>query len=177
MKSLKNILLLAALPVGAGLIFLFYPFKEVIVLEEVRSEKPTSYFLSLHTDRHFQVNYIHSIHLSNVKEQYKITENEKLRFEFMQYEDVAIGLPGYAEKGETLEVEDGIYTLTFEDRVIDSFVLYVGRVNTDLSLRYEQRDYHLKDHLQKGQSYDFHVTKVSNFEWLRGVRIDGEKQG
>lgn len=173
----RKILLLMTILASVVLIVIFYPYKKVIVLEEVRSEKPISYFLPLHTDRHFQVNYIHSIHLSNVKEQYKITDHEKLRFEFMQYEDVAIGLPGYAEEGETLVVEDGVYTLTFENRVIDSFVLYVGRVNADLSLRYEQKDYHLKDYLQRGHSYNFHVTKVSNLELLKGVRIDGEKQG
>ncbi|WP_342537103.1 DUF1850 domain-containing protein [Sporosarcina sp. FSL K6-3508] len=175
MKFGKVILLLIFLIISSVLILLFYPYKQVIVLEEVRSEQPKLYYLPLHTDRHFQVNYIHSIHLSNVKEQYEITDNEKLRFEFMQYEDVAIGLPGYADEGEILTVEDGVYTLTFENRVIDSFVLYVGRVDTGLSLRYENKDYNLKDFLQKGHSYSFHITKISNFELLRGVGIDGKK--
>ncbi|MEK4024039.1 DUF1850 domain-containing protein [Sporosarcina sp. FSL W7-1283] len=175
MKFGKVILLLIFLIISSVLILLFYPYKQVIVLEEVRSEQPKLYYLPLHTDRHFQVNYIHSIHLSNVKEQYEVTDNEKLRFEFMQYEDVAIGLPGYADEGEFLKVEDGVYTLTFENRVIDSFVLYVGRVDTGLSLRYENKDYNLKDFLQKGHSYSFHITKISIFELLRGVGIDGKK--
>ncbi|WP_153731973.1 DUF1850 domain-containing protein [Sporosarcina obsidiansis] len=177
MKFRRVVLLLTFLIVNLVFVLVFYPYKEVIVLEEVRSEQPISYYLPLHSDRHFQVNYIHSIHLSNVKEQYKITENEKLRFEFMQYEDVAIGLPGYAEEGETLKVEDGVYTLTFENRVIDSFVLYIGRVNADLSLQYEHKSYHMKDFLQRGHSYDFRVTKMSNFDLMRGVRINGETQG
>lgn len=174
MKLRKIILLLTFLIGIILLIVLFYPYRQMIVLEEVRSEQPTAYYLPLHEDRQFQVNYIHSIHLSNVKEQYRITDNGKLRFEFMQYEDVAIGLPGYAEEGETLQIEDGVYTLTFENRVIDSFVLYVGRVDADLSLRYEQQDYHLKEFLQKGHSYEFHVAKVPNYELLKGARIDGK---
>lgn len=175
MKKRSAVLLLISLAVlvTAIAVWLFYPYREMIVLEEIRSEKPISYYLPLHSDRHFQVNYTHSIHLTNVKEQYRITDRGQLRFEFMQYEDVAIGLPGYAEEGETLEIKDGIYTLTFENRVIDSFVLYVGRVNTGLSLRYKQIDYNLKGFLRKGHSYDFHVAKVSNYEVLRGVRIDG----
>ncbi len=173
--KLRKIILLLTFLVGIIMLFvLFYPYRQMIVLEEVRSEQPTAYYLPLHGDRQFQVNYIHSIHLSNVKEQYRITDNGKLRFEFMQYEDVAIGLPGYAEEGETLQIEDGVYTLTFENRVIDSFVLYVGRVDADLSLRYEQQEYQLKEFLQKGRSYEFHVAKISNYEILKGARIDGK---
>lgn len=173
MKTRKIILLLTFLIGIVMLVVLFYPYRQMIVLEEVRSEQPKAYYLPLHKDRNFQVNYIHSIHLSNVKEQYRITDDGKLRFEFMQYEDVAIGLPGYAEEGETLHVEDGVYTLTFEKRVIDSFVLYVGRVNADLSLRYEQQEYHLKEFLEKGHSYEFHVMKVPNYKLLKGVRLNG----
>ena len=175
MKTKKIFLLLTFLIGVTLLIVLFYPYRQMIILEEVRSEQPTVHYLPLQENRQFQINYIHSIHLSNVKEQYRITDNGKLRFEFMQYEDVAIGLPGYAEEGETLQVEDGVYTLTFENRVIDSFVLYVGRVNTDLSLRYGQHDYHLKEFLQKGHSYEFLVEKVSNYKLLRGVGLNGEQ--
>ncbi|MDV6376889.1 DUF1850 domain-containing protein [Sporosarcina sp. GW1-11] len=174
MKSKVMVLLLIILTGSFMLLYLFYPYNRMFVLEEVRSERPVAYYLPLHTEQQFEINYIHSIHLSNVKEQYTITDDDKLRFESMQYEDVAIGLPGYAEEGETLEFKDGIYTLTFENRVIDSFVLYVGRVNTDLFLRYEQKEYPLKEYLEKGQSYDFHVAKVSNITLWKGVRLNGK---
>ncbi|PIC64357.1 RocC [Sporosarcina sp. P13] len=174
MKSTVKILLLICITSGFVLLWLFYPYNRMIVLERVRSEQPIAYYLPLHTEQQFEINYIHSIHLSNVKEQYTITDHDKLRFEYMQYEDVAIGLPGYAEEGEILEFKDGVYTLIFENRVIDSFVLYVGRVNTDLSLQYEQQEYHLKEYLDKGQSYDFHVAKVSNVTLWKGVRLDGK---
>ncbi|AXH98534.1 DUF1850 domain-containing protein [Sporosarcina sp. PTS2304] len=174
MKRKRLIPLLMLIVSGILLFWIVYPYKQVIVLNQVRSEQPRAFYLPLHTEQQFQINYIHSIHLSNVKEQYKITDDSKLRFEYMQYEDVAIGLPGYAEEGETLEVNDGIYTLTFDNRTIDSFVLYVGRVNTDLSLQYGQREYHLKDFLERGQSYEFHVEKVSNLTLWKGVRLDGK---
>ena len=174
MNSRKIVLLLTFLAGTALVIVWFYPYREMIVLQEVRSEQPATYYLPLHGDRNFQVNYIHSIHLTNVKEQYRITDNGKLRFEFMQYEDVAIGLPGYAEEGETLQIEDGVYTLTFENRVVDSFVIYIGRVDADLSLRYGQQEYHLKKFLQKGQSYEFRIADISNYEVLKGARIDGK---
>lgn len=174
MKTKKIFLLLTFLIGVTLLIVLFYPYRQMIILEEVRSEQPTVHYLPLQENRQFQINYIHSIHLSNVKEQYRITDNGKLRFEFMQYEDVAIGLPGYAEEGETLQIEDGVYTLTFENRVVDSFVLYIGRVDADLSLRYGQQEYHLKKFLQKGQSYEFRIADISNYEVLKGARIDGK---
>ena len=41
----------------------------------------------------------------------------------MEYSDVAIGMPGYAEEGQTLIYEDGIYTLQYMMQHLKEFHL------------------------------------------------------
>lgn len=91
----------------------------------------------------------------------------------MQYEDLAIGLPGYAEEGETLSVNDGVYTLTYDDNVIDSFVMLIGNVDAELAFRYLGAELDLKKQLVRGKSYTFCVKKLSIYQLLKGVNMNG----
>ena len=85
-------------------------------------DNPKVYYIPVEDDKRFQIRYVHSIHLTDVIELYEVTEDQKIRCYRWQYKDLAIGLPGYAEEGETFQCKDGIYTLTYDDNVIDSFV-------------------------------------------------------
>ena len=99
-------------------------------------ENPDVYYVPLKNTNSFQIRYVHSIHLTDVIESYEVTADRKIRLLSMQYEDLAIGLPGYAEEGETFTVQDGVYTLTYDDNVIDSFVMLIGDVDAELAFRY-----------------------------------------
>lgn len=172
--AFRRIVLLSIISIiPIGLLLLFFPYKQALIFEETKAEHPSVYYLPLQEDRQFQINYVHSIHLSNVREQYKVTDDRRLQLLYMQYEDLAIGLPGYAEKGETFTVKDGLYTLSYDSNIIDSFVLYVGRVNTGLSLHYADREYDMKEFLEKGRSYEVRIAEVSNYDLLKGVDIHG----
>lgn len=104
-----------------------------------------------------------------------MTADRKIRLLSMQYEDLAIGLPGYAEEGETLTVQDGVYTLTYDDNVIDSFVMLVGDVDAELAFRYLRNELNLKKQLIRGKSYTFRVVNLSFYQMLKGVHMNGEK--
>ena len=67
-------------------------------------ENPRVYYVPLKNTNSFQIRYVHSIHLTDVIESYEVTADQKIRLLSMQYEDLAIGLPGYAEEGETFSV-------------------------------------------------------------------------
>ena len=40
------------------------------------------------------------------------------------------------KKEKRLSVKDGVYTLTYDDNVIDSFVMFIGNVDAELAFRY-----------------------------------------
>ena len=131
------------------------------------------YYLTLEDERRFQIVFTHSIHLSNVIETYEVMDTYDIRLNSMVYSDVAIGMPSYAEEGQTLIYEDGTYTLYYDEAILPDFSLYVGDVDYSLSFRYEEVDYDLKENLSRGKSYLFEIKKVSIYDKMKGVELNG----
>lgn len=156
-------------------VVLSVPVKRAFTFTEIRTDNPELSYLLLKEDSEFQIRYVHSIFLTNVFETYRVQSDNSLKFLTMRYEDVGIGLPAYAEEGESLTVtKDGIYTLTYEDKVIDSFVLYIGDVDAQLAFRYKGIEKDLKAYLERGHSYEFCVKKLTLYELMKGVNLNGK---
>lgn len=115
--------------------------------------------------------FTHTIHLTDVVEHYRALPDGHIQLVSMQYSDVAIGMPAYAEDGQTLIYEDGLYTLKYDDQKLREFNLYIGAVDYELQLQYEAQSYNLKEQLQKGHSYKFSIERISIFEYLKGEKI------
>ncbi|MET3575690.1 DUF1850 domain-containing protein [Bhargavaea ullalensis] len=166
---------LAVSAAAAGLVacFLFLPVIDAFTFTEVRAEKPAVHYIPIRGDEEFVIRYTHSIHLSDVLESYTVTKDRKIRLVKMEYEDLAIGLPGHAEAGETFTDRNGKYTLEYEDRVLDAFVLYVADIDTDLEFRHAGRRYDLKQKLERGKSYRFEAEKLSLFDLMKGMNMNG----
>ncbi len=175
MNSKRVILLIPLSALLVVLIYFFLPIHKVFTFTEYRTDHPKTYFLKIEDEEDFQIRYVHSIFLTDVIESYLVTEQNDIRALSMQYEDVGIGLPGYAEEGESLVVNDGIYTLTYEHNVFQSFVLFIGDVNADLAFIYKGREVDLKTYLTKGKSYTFRVQSQSFYQLMRGVNMNGKK--
>lgn len=154
-------------------LFLVIPIKEGLVFTETRTEKPNHYYVLLNKEQQFEIRYVHSIHLTDVIEKYEVTTEQRLRLLEMSYENLAIGMPSTAGEGETLQLKDGVYTLQYSDRVLDSFRIHIGRVDEELALRYQGKEINLKKQLVKGKSYEFEAKKMSYYQLWKGERLNG----
>lgn len=154
---------------------LFLPIDLVFSFTETRTNQPEKVYINISNENEFQIRYTHSIHRTDVLETYEITKTKDLKLVSMEYEDVSIGMPAYAEEGERLTYENGRYILSYEDKILSDFTIYIGNIDMDLSFIYNQQSYNLKKHLEKGKSYLFQVEKVSLFEkWKGAVMGDGK---
>lgn len=163
--------------VGAiiGIILLFSPIFRVMSFEETRTNNPHSYYIKVSKENKFNIRYTHSIHLTDVLENYEITDSNQIRLLSMEYEDVAIGMPAHAEEGQTLSYENGKYILGFDNRKLDSFVLYVGDINQELAFIYDGETYDLKKWLERGNAFLFEIKRISLFDKLKGDMMLHEK--
>ncbi|SOC10701.1 uncharacterized protein DUF1850 [Ureibacillus xyleni] len=152
-------------------IFVFLPMDSVFSFTETRSSQPQKIYINILDENEFQIRYTHSIHLTDVLENYEITKAKNLKLVSMEYEDVSIGMPAYAEEGETLAYEDGRYILSYENKVLSDFTIYIGNIDVDLFFIYDQQSYNLKTYLKRGKSYLFQVERVSLFEKWKGAVI------
>lgn len=170
-KGLIGIILISCLLLA----FFFLPMKQALLFTETRVENGEMFYALMEEEKQFEIRYVHSIHLTDVMEFYEATEDGQIRMLSMSYENLSIGLPGEAGEGETLELKDGVYTLTYSDRIIDSFRLHIGRVDADLALRYMGVEIDLKQQLEKGKSYEFKVHRMTYYQLLKGERLNGER--
>ena len=150
-------------------IILLVPIKQVFSFEETRTSNGQVVYIPLHKDElTFQFIYTHSIHLSDVVEYYEVTDDLSIKSIAMEYEDLAIGMPGYAEEGETLTIEDGKYRLAFASNIIPSFTMHISNISSKQYFLYDDVEYDLKKILKKGSSYLFCLKKISIFQWWKG---------
>ena len=156
-----------------GITFCFIPSERSITFTETRIENPTLYYIPLKSDTLFQIIFTHSIHLTDVKESYEVLPSNEFQLLAMEYSDVAIGMPSYAEEGQTLQYEDGVYTLRYDDARLKEFVLHIGDVDYKLELHHHGEIFSLKEHLKRGKSYEVIVQKLSLFDKMKGVKMDG----
>lgn len=138
--------------------------------EQKRVEMGNTYYIKVTNENSFQIVFTHSIHLTDVIETYEIGDTN-FRLLSMQYSDVAIGMPAYAEDGQTLIYEDGIYTLSYEEESLDDFNLYIGDVDYGLAFKYEAKQVDLKELLGRGNTYNLSIQHISLLDWWKGEKI------
>ena len=155
-----------------SIIVWFIPFERSIIFTETRVEKPVQHFLPLKNENEFQLIFTHSIHLTDVTERYKVLPTNEFQLLAMEYTDVAIGMPGHAEEGQTLHYEDGVYTLQYNDAKLEEFTLHIGNVDYKLNLQHKGKVIPLKKHLVRGKSYLVTIQRLSLYDKLKGVELD-----
>ncbi|MDQ0429087.1 hypothetical protein QOZ98_001914 [Planomicrobium stackebrandtii] len=161
-------LLIALILIGS--LIAFFPFHKYYVFIDNETEKTAAYVPI--ESPFFQIQYTHSIHLSEVIESYKVAENDVLMMTELEYEDFNIGMPSNAGEGETFVEKDGKYFIKNMVREIPEFRLFVGDVDAGLSFRTKGHQMDLKKTLERGKSYTFRVQRLSLFQLREGVRID-----
>jgi len=171
---MKRLALLIIIILVLGIIFFVSPMFTVISFTETRTNNPQMFYINVSKENGFQIRFTHSIHLTDVLESYEIQGSKELKLVSMEYEDVAIGMPAYAEEDQTLTYENGKYTISYKNKTLDNFTLYVGDVDYDLYFRYNDKEYNLKNALERGSSYLFEVKTVSIYDKLKGVLIEDE---
>lgn len=175
MQMRTHNILLSLLAVYLLISLIFYPFKSAFVFTETRIENPTILYLPTNEEPDFQIIYVHSIHKSEVIESYNMTKDLKINLLSMEYEDLAIGMPGYAEEGQVFQEINGKYKLTYNDEVIESFTILIGNVEVGLLFYYEDSKLDLKQQLKKGKSYQFEIKKLSLYELMKGGKMNEGK--
>ncbi|WP_028781908.1 DUF1850 domain-containing protein [Thalassobacillus devorans] len=154
---------------SAALVWLFYPYQYVLALHTQDKGKP-SLFLPVEEGDHFQIKFTHSIHLSDVIEEYEI-KNKKLIPVQLIYEDTAVGMPSNAGEGETFEVKNGKYYITGLKGEHKSINLSVGQVKAKHTILFKDRSYLLKEYVGGGTIVRIQPLYINNWELLRGVNL------
>ncbi|MCR2820959.1 DUF1850 domain-containing protein [Lederbergia panacisoli] len=160
----------------ANIIFLLFciPFQKSLCLEKGNSGKVLAYFPLHKSNKIFHILYTHSIHLSDVKETYTILKNNQIRQIELMYEDMSIGMPSNAEKGEIFEMKDGKYTIRNMKRDFTSIDMRVAQVVGDHILMVDGHRKKFSSIAEPGSHIKLRVRRLSLWQLWRGVNIVGQ---
>ncbi|MBD1381015.1 DUF1850 domain-containing protein [Metabacillus arenae] len=168
----KYIIVLLFIPSLLAL-FLFIPYKGVVAFYYQNTSKILAYFPVNSGDR-FEIEYKHSIHLSNVKESYLLEEG-KIVQKKLEYEDFAVGMPSQAEENEVFKQENGKYIISNMNRKFDHIDLRTGQVIANHKVKYDRKQAFLKDYIEPGSWVRIKKTKMNLLQQAKGVNIFGER--
>ncbi|WP_299093923.1 DUF1850 domain-containing protein [uncultured Metabacillus sp.] len=169
-KWMTGVLFLVPLLLFSAFLF-FFPYKQVIAFTYEDKEQLLAY-LSLKQDKSFQIQYTHSIHLSDVFESYRLSAKHIVQTE-LSYEDFAVGMPSNAEGDEVFEEVDGRYYIRNMNRSFPFIDLRIGQVRANHRLIYKDKTYTLSNYIKPGTWVRISVTKLSIWQQLKGVSING----
>ncbi|SDX48115.1 DUF1850 domain-containing protein [Salimicrobium album] len=160
---------LTVLAVGILLAWIFIPCRYVLTVTTMPGEERV-YFLPVSENDHFQLQFIHSVHLSRVVEEYEM-KGRSLKPVRLIYEDTAIGMPSNAGEGESFEMKNGKYYITNLQGSHSSLDLNIGQVKAEHTINYHDNSYLLKDSIEAGSWVRIAPAYVSNLELWRGVKL------
>ncbi|MFO1445583.1 DUF1850 domain-containing protein [Bacillus sp. Bva_UNVM-123] len=169
-KSVRNVSILLFLILIIIVFMLIIPIRQALVLEYQNTEKLLAYF-PLSKEAKFKIKYTHSIHLSDVVESYKITEQAHIQQYELMYEDFAIGMPENASDGEIFEQKDGKYYLRNMKLDFPFFDLRIGQVRANHTVIFQNKEYTLSDYIEPGTWVRIKVKRLNFIQQLKGVNI------
>jgi len=161
--------LLAAAAVALFLWYAGYPSQQILALENPDNGELLSY-LPVENGDYFQIKYTHSIHLSDVYEEYMIRDGRLFPSRLI-YEDTAVGMPANAEAGETFTMEDGKYILSDLQGSTDKLYLTIGAVRADHQILFKDSAYSLQDNIGPGETIAIATCHVNHWTLWKGERL------
>lgn len=161
--------LFAAAVVIIPLWYACYPSQYILAFENPDNGELLS-FLPVVDGDHFQIKYTHSIHLSDVNEEYVIRD-ERLFPNRLVYEDTGVGMPANAEAGQTFTMEDGKYILSDLQGSTDKLYLTIGVVRANHQIIFKDTAYSLQDNIGPGKTIAIVSRHVNHWTLWKGEKL------
>lgn len=158
-----------------AIIFIFIPQKQVLIFYEKNSGNIAAYMPTF-DDQHFNITFVHSIHLTDVVEKYRITAEDKIEQHEIVFEEFGIGMPSTVEEGEEFFYEDGKYHIKNLNNVFDDMKIRNGKTVSEHRFTWfdKNNDEHtvlFNDFFEPGNWYTVKVELISLFSAWKEVKI------
>ncbi|GIO24408.1 DUF1850 domain-containing protein [Oceanobacillus sp. J11TS1] len=154
-----------------------YPIQTALVFNDGESGKLTA-FLPLNENDYFSITFTHSIHLTDVVEKYRVTEDLKIEQYEIVYEEFGIGMPSNAGEGEEFIYDDGKYHIRNMKHQFESLNIRNGEVVSNHRLAWHDTttvkeccEVPFNDYFVPGDWYKVSVENITLLDYWKGERI------
>lgn len=152
---------------------LLIPYRSSLVFFKQNTSQLVAY-LPLKTGDTFQITWKHSIHLTDVVEKYRIMDNNDIMQYEIVFEHYGIGMPSYAQEGETFSYSDGKYHIKNMKNKFSFLNVRNGKIISEHRLVWGDHDEHMiwfNEYFERGGLYTIKMEKLSLWQLLKGVKI------
>lgn len=157
------------------------PLKTALVFYEENTNNIEA-FLPLNPGDRFEIIFTHSIHLTDVVERYRISDDLEIIQDEIIFEHFGIGMPSNAEGEATFEYKDGKYHISNLNETFESLNIRNGKTVSEHRLLWESENESGKhkvwfnEYFEPGAWFTLEIDKLSLWQYLKGVRIDDGKE-
>ncbi|MFS0559127.1 DUF1850 domain-containing protein [Terribacillus sp. 179-K 1B1 HS] len=164
------LLLISLMTMVLLVLYIFVPFRHIIACNDLQSDQLLAY-LPVEDEAHVSIRYTHSIHRSDVTEEYTIKRTRLYPYQLV-YEDTAVGMPADANPGETFEMKDGKYYIRNMKGYQEALNLTIGEVVANHQLVYQGHSYSLQENIGPGVSIRIQAEYTSLWNLWKGERLE-----
>ncbi|KGX85417.1 DUF1850 domain-containing protein [Pontibacillus marinus] len=170
-KSIVTIVIISLTLIAGLTALIFYPNHYVLTFQNQRTNELLSY-IPVHEHDIVELRYTHSVHLSEVRELYRVKEG-MMKPEKLIYEDTAIGMPSDAHGGDTFRTEDGKYIIekSKDAKAFPYINLSVGQVRAKHKIIYQDQKLLLKEFVGAGTNIQIDAKHLSRWQLWEGVNM------
>lgn len=154
-------------------IIIFFPFRTALVFYKQNTSQIVAY-LPIEEGNSFQIIFTHSIHLTDVVEEYEVLSDHSIKQNEIIYEHYGIGMPANDADGGTLVYEDGKIHIKDMNRVFPYINLRNAKEVPKYRLVWGETLEHIawfKDYFEPGARFTVKIDNLSLWQILKGVKI------
>lgn len=151
----------------AFLLFMMVPFFPHFVILDGQTNH-LLFHQPVHSGQSFEIQYIHSIHLTPVNEFYQINDDLNIVLNEVHFDTYSVGMPSDLSEGETLELKNGKMMIKNMQRIMPSIDLRIGQVIANHQLKMNGQLIPFSSIAKPGSWVHIEVRKLSIFDlWGR----------
>lgn len=180
MQRKKSVILLVLLFIGIVGVGVNYPIQTALVFHDGESGELTA-FLPLSEKDSFSITFTHSIHLTDVVERYRVTDDLQIEQYEIIYEEFGIGMPNNAGEDEEFIYEDGKYHIRNMKHRFESLNIRNGEVVSNHRLGWGDGsnqccEVPFNDYFEPGDWYKVKVDWITLLDYWGGEKIHERQQ-
>ncbi|KGX87690.1 DUF1850 domain-containing protein [Pontibacillus litoralis] len=151
--------------------YFFVPNQYVLSMEKQGTDQLLAY-LPIKAYDTFVIQFVHSVHLSEVEEHYQIKSGAIMPMKLV-YEDTAIGMPANATGEDTFHMQDGKYVIEKSEHTepFSELHLSIGQVRAEHTLKYRDETFVLKRFVGAGTDVTIEVEHYNRWQLRKGVKM------
>lgn len=148
---------------------LLVPFANAITIEDEDSNSILAYVLWRQGES-FEIQYIHSIHLSPVIESYHVHKRQIIQ-DRLTYKEFAVGMPSNSEGDEQFTKRDGAYMLTNMNRSFPYLDIRIAQVMPDHGMLIRSRFIPFAQVAEPGSWIRLKIRRLALWQMIKGVDL------